>query len=128
MIIVQRKNDKFITTQFLSPIGKVFDGKFLRAKSNILAQQQYQDDAAVNMKLQMLLSKIKETSEDENVNEEYKKEFDKLLSSSQKKKRAKFNIKKEKFRVVGYENNQTIVEFAYQHEKKLIKFGFTESE
>lgn len=126
MIIVQRKNDKFITTQFLSPIGKVFDGKFLTAKSNILAQQQYQDDAAVNMKLQMLLSKIKETSENEDVTEEYKKEFDQLLSNSQKKKR--FNIKQEKFRVVGYENNHTILEFAYQHEKKLIKFGFTESE
>ncbi len=125
-MIIYRKDNKFIVNNFLKPVGKVFNGKFLNNHDDAIAKQQYQENSAQLMKQQMLISKISEENISEDVKAEYQKEF--IKSLSKKEKRITVKPKQEKFRVIGYEDNKTIVEFAYENSKKLKKYGFVDSE
>lgn len=125
-MIIYRKDNKFLVNAFLSPVGKVFDGKFLNNHDDTLAKQQYQETSAIRMKQQMLLSKLSEENLEDNIKEEYQKEF--IKSLSKKEKRINVKPKQEKFRVIGYDGNKTIVEFAYKNSKKLEKYGFISPE
>jgi len=125
-MIIYRKDNKFLVNTFLSPVGKVFNGKFLNNHDDSIAKKQYQENSAKLMRQQMLISKLSEENLEEAVKEEYQKEF--IKSLSKKEKRMNIKPKQEKFRVIGYDGNKTIVEFAYENSKKLKKYGFINPE
>lgn len=117
------KDDMFKIQQYLTPVGKIVNGRIVSLKTLNTIKNYIEDDIENGRKFQMLSQKINETSESER--EQYIKEAVKLLKRKDNKKLKPKNYDI-KVRVIGYDdNNNTIVEPVDKRNKTLIiKLGY----